>query len=200
MINLYGQDPEWLGKWLLGLCLLIGCGPHAALCIIQSAQGLKVAPTVAYYIGEPISGGTSAMMVYGTLWPFASVLLLIVALLFVPNYAKWQQHQQAAILAAEQNQETVKTVSLSRVLFGSSCVMMVICLSLVRQTLQHEQQEFPIQIPLTALAVCFMLIFFLLDANVKRFLKEKLTAKMQSWPKEFYLCRSSAINPIKIIT
>jgi hypothetical protein len=184
-----------MGKWLLGLCLLIGCGPHILLCVIQSVQGNKVAPVVAYYIGEPIGAGSSTMMIYGSLWPFVSLLFLIMALLFVPNYAKWQRQQQPAILAAEQNHETVKTVSLSRVLFGSSCVVLVVCLTLVKQT-QEQEKEFPVQAPLTALSVFLMLIFFILDTNVKRFLIEKLTAKMQTWPKEFYLCRSSAINPI----
>jgi uncharacterized protein YacL len=151
---------------------------------------------VAYYIGEPMGSGgsSSAMMLYGSFWCFVSMGLLIVAMLFVPNYAKWRQ-RPAAILAAEQHHETMKTISLGRVLFGTGGVVLVVCLSLVKQT-QAQKQEFPIQAPLTAFSVCLMLIFFLLDANVKRFLKDKLTARYQNWPKQFHFCRSSAVNPI----
>ena len=195
---IFDQNPEQLGHMVLGFSFIAGCVPHFVIFTIQSANGIQVVPAVSYYIGEPTAPGTSVMMIYGSCWCIASTIILLVAMLFIGTYEKW--NQQSAVLAAERrNNETVKTVSLIKILFGSGCAALVIIISLISQA-QGLTGNIPVQGPLAALAICLMLIFFTLDDHVISYVKEKLFIKFLLWQTysvhNNFLWRSSTITPV----
>ena len=189
---IFSQDPELLGRLVLGLSLLLGCVPHCVICIHHSAQRIKVAPMVSFYMGEPLEVEDSLMMMYGSFWCIVSLFLLAMAVLFIPIYLK--RHQQAAVLSAERNMSTPKTISLTKVLFGSSCVALVVFINYISHAAGLSAQ-FPVQAPLTALSVGLLLTFLTLDDHIKHFIEQKIRIKIQNLRGGFYFYRSTTINP-----
>ena len=105
----------------------------------------------------------------------------------------------ASVLAAEKGREAEKTISLSKVVVGGSVVALIIIFSVITQAVGLVG-DFPVQAPLMAAAICLMLLFFILDDNVRRFAKEKdreevLQLKLVAGAVVGYCCRPSQVHP-----
>ena len=173
---IFSRDPELLGHLVLCASILVGCVPHWVIYIYRSTHGLPVAPVVAFYIGEPMRAETSPMMIYGSFVILFYILMLIAAMVFIQHYVKRKQ-QQAAVLEAERNMATRRTLSLVRILFGSSSVALVAILNLSGHATGLTAQ-LPVAAFLSVLAVCLMLIFLALDENVSMFIREKIVMEI----------------------
>ena len=175
---IFSQDPEHLGRIVLSLCLLIVGFPHCIVYIYQSVHQTKVTPVVAYYMGEPmVAEGASPMQIFGVVCLFINIVMLISATYFIPSYFK--RHQQLAVLAAENKREKVKTISLARVLICGTGMTLALIFGFASQASEFSK-DFPVHTLLTEVLFCFMLIFFVLDANISHFVKQKVRVQIQN--------------------
>ena len=174
---IFNQNPEFLGKIVLSLSIIAGVIPNIVLFIYQTINGAKVAPVVAYLYGEQTSNAdVSAMQKYGTFWLVSSVAMLVTATVLIPKYVK--RHQQPAILVAESHEEAMKSISLARVLLGTSCLTLVVITNIIFQLTGHNG-DFPFQALLAAILICLQLIFFILDDNIKSCIRKTFNKKFQ---------------------
>ena len=175
---IFNKNPETLGRKLLGLSLLAGSVPNCLICFVMSTKGAAVAPAAAYFTGEQTTyASVSAMQLYGTFWFLACVAMLTIALVCIPYYGK--RRQPPAILAAESHEGAGKSVSLAKVLLGSFGLTLVIINNFIAQI--YGLSGFVNQTLLGALLICLQFIFFILDYNIKRYVRKKLWDKLQAW-------------------
>ena len=118
----------------------------------------------------------SAMQKYGTFWLVSSVAMLVTATVLIPKYVK--RHQQPAILVAESHEEALKSISLARVLLGTSGLTLVVITNIIFQLTGHNG-DFPFQALLAAILICLQLIFFILDDNIKSCIRKTFNKKFQ---------------------
>ena len=174
---IFNQNPELLGKIMLILNIIAGVIPNSVLFIYHSINGAKVAPVVAYLYGEQTEDSyVSVMQKYGSFWLVFSLGMLVTSVVFIPTYAK--RHQQLAILQAESHEEAVKSISLARVLLGCCCLAFVVIINILFQ-LSGPNGEFPLQALLAAVLICSQLIFFILDDNIKSYIRETFSKKFR---------------------
>ena len=174
---IFNRNPELLGKIMLILNIIAGVIPNSVLFIYHSINGAKVAPVVAYLYGEQTEDSdVSVMQKYGIFWLVSSVGMLMTATVFIPKYVK--RHQLSAILLVENREEAVKSINLARVLLGSSGLALVVIINIIFQLSGHKG-EFPLQALLAAVLICIQLIFFILDDNIKIYIRETFNKKFQ---------------------
>jgi hypothetical protein len=168
---IFNQDPERLGKKVLLFSLFMGIVPHCVICIFQSINGTKALPIAAYFMGEKlIAELPSPMQVYGSTWFVISVAMLLTAVVFIPNYSK--RRSLAAILASE-HQEKMNSISIVRVLLGTSGVTFVVVFNIIAQSIGLTTQ-FPVHVLLAAILLCLQLLIFVLHKNIVKYIKKKI--------------------------
>ena len=79
------------------------------------------------------------------------------------------------ILAAEE----VKTIGLARVLSCGCGMIVALTIALAGQA-NGLARDFPVQSLLVAVTTCFILICYILDANIIIFVKQKINLQLQS--------------------
>ena len=175
---IFSQDPEYMGRIVLILCLLIVGVPHCIIYTYQSVHQTKVTPVVAYYMGEPmVAEGATPMQILGVVCLFMNIAMGILAAFFIPSYVR--RHQQLAVLAEENEREKVKTVNLTRVLICGTGLTLALIFGFASQA-SGFSKDFPIHTLLIAVLLCLMLIFFVLDANIIRFVRQKVRFQFQN--------------------
>jgi cytochrome bd-type quinol oxidase subunit 2 len=151
---------------------MVGCLPHWAIFSYQSANGVRSAPAVAYIMGEPMAADSvSFVQIYGSFWLLASLLMLLAAVVFVPYYTRTRQH--AAIAAEHHAAETMRSISLIRVLIGSSGLALIIMINIVAQA-NGLTGKYPIQSLLSAVLICLQFLIFTLHENILKYVRAKL--------------------------
>ena len=160
--TMFNQNPEDLARTVLGICLLIVLIPHGLFYIYQSVNGTRVTPVVSYYMGEPM-----VAEIFGLTCLLMCVIMLVFAMLFIPCYVKRQT--KLPILAAEE----VKTIGLARVLSCGCGMIVALTIALAGQA-NGLARDFPVQSLLVAVTTCFILICYILDANIIIFVKQKI--------------------------
>ena len=118
--------------------------------------------------------------------------MLILSLVFIPVYVKWNQ-QAAVVVAENNNNDSMKSISVARVLLGSCGMAVVIIVNLVNIA-RGETGQVAVQASLEAFFVCLMLMYFNLDINVKRFSMEKFKVTFKTIHNLFVRCNPK-INP-----
>ena len=166
--TMFNQNPEDLARTVLGICLLIVLIPHGLFYIYQSVNGTRVTPVVSYYMGEPM-----VAEIFGLTCLLMCVIMLVFAMLFIPCYVKRQT--KLPILAAEE----VKTIGLARVLSCGCGMIVALTIALAGQA-NGLARDFPVQSLLVAVTTCFILICYILDANIIIFVKQKINLQLQS--------------------
>jgi hypothetical protein len=173
---IFSLDPERLGKKIFIFSLLLGVVPHGVICIFRTIKGIKAVPAVAYFMGEHIvADSPSPMQTYGSTCLIISVVMLLTAVIFIPNYTK--RRSQAAILASENHDETMNSISIARVLLGSSGLTLVIIFNIIAQS-RGLTTQFPIQTLLSGILICLKLLVFSLHENILKYIVKKLPTSL----------------------
>lgn len=171
---IFNQNPETLGRLVLFLALLGGVFPNIVIYVLEFNDGNKIMPAVAYFTGVPPTyKGLLPTHIYGLFWFFTSIVTLLFAVAFIPYYLR--KNILPEILAAESHKQAVKSIQLGRILLSSSGIALVVALNLI---LQHMELTgaFPIQVLIAVILILIQFLFFLLDANVKMYVKKKFCA------------------------
>jgi hypothetical protein len=173
---IFSQDPERLGKKVLIFSFITGVFPHCLICISQSINGTKAVPAVAYFMGEKmVANLPSPMQTYGSTWLLLSVVMLLVAVVFIPYYTR--RRSQAAILASEHHGETMSSISIARVLLGSSGLTFVIIVNIIAQS-RGLTTQFPVQVLLSGMLICLQLLCFTLNENILHYIQKNMRLKL----------------------
>jgi hypothetical protein len=175
---IFNQNPEHLGRIVLTVCLLIAGSSHSIFYIYYTFNNIKITPVVAYYMGEPLlAGQVSSMQIFGYASLTLNFLMMVLALAFIPWYVERQLKLPTNI--AESSDSKVRTINLARVLISAIVMIIALSIGFVSQA-NGMARDFPIHSLVIALLICVMLVFFILDNNVRNFLKQKLNAQLQS--------------------
>ena len=103
----FAQNPEILGKKLLTFSLILGFVPQCLIGMYQTAKGVLSTSAVVFLMGMKQTKEVAPLMrMYGYIWLFASLLMLITTLLFIPLYVK-MNHQVMALAEKRMEEETV---------------------------------------------------------------------------------------------
>ena len=176
----FNLNPEQTGRIVLGISLLLGAAPYCYF-FYHSVNECLLPPPVAYLMGQEIEAqDVTAMQIYGNCWLCFNVILLMTAIIFIPRYIK--RHQIAAVLAAENTREELKTASLARIFL---CSIILLCISLTTAIIYFSQstelaKNLPVPFLNVALFVCVTLVFLILDENIKVFVKQKVVDQLQN--------------------
>jgi hypothetical protein len=191
---IFNLDPETLGRRVLVLSLLVGCLPHVVICSYQTAHGVRSAPAVAYLMGESMAAeSVNLLQIYGFFWLLASLLMLIAAVLFIPIYTR--RHQHAAIAAEHHvHQRTMTSISLARVLVGSSGLALIIMINIIGQV-NGLAGDYPIQSILSAGLIGLQFLIFILHENVLKYVRTKFSAMLINWNFSFRKSKNK-IDPV----
>jgi hypothetical protein len=173
---IFNQSPEELGRTVLCACLLIAGIPHCTAYIYYTINNAKITPVVAYYMGEPMAAeSVGPMQIFCAACLTLDLLLMALALVFIPWYARRQL--SLSVLAIENSE--MKTINLARVLICITVMIVTLIIGLVSQA-YGLARDFPTRVLVIPLFICGMFIFFILDNNVKNFVKKRLAAQLQS--------------------
>jgi hypothetical protein len=194
----FDQDPEQLGQLVLGFSLLAICIPHVLNGVYQSVSGVTVAPIVSFLMGKPpvYAGASSPMIIFEIFWFALSILLLIVAKLYIPYHLN--RHQTLAVQAGERKDEREKKIPMAAVIFGCLLAPFVVIVNVVNQS-----QGFVGQLPVEAAPVMASLIIWLmltvlaLNKKVRGFIKEEIIAESHKARQALHVgcVKSSRISP-----
>ena len=189
---IFCQDPESLGRMALVCSLLVGVVPNCLFWMYHFVFKTNVSLLASYLQGQRSDAENTPMVIYGSSWLLFSILMLILSLVFIPVYVKWNQ-QAAVVVAENNNNDSMKSISVARVLLGSCGMAVVIIVNLVNIA-RGETGQVAVQASLEAFFVCLMLMYFNLDINVKRFSMEKFKVTFKTIHNLFVRCNPK-INP-----
>jgi len=174
----FSQDQEFNSKLVLGTSLLAGCVPHLVICIHQSINDIPLVPTEEYFVQQKMKMiRVFPTFIYGSCWLFISVVMLVIAVLFVNTYERRNQQRQTSY--SEGERVAGKSISLAKVLFGLCGLSIGVLISILDHSLR-EPKDFPIQLALHVLIICCMLFFFFLDEKIMSFSRQKMSAKLEN--------------------
>ena len=191
---IFSLDQEFVCRLALGLSFLVGI-PHLVIGVHQSAMGIYVSPAVGYFMGKKIVPQPfPPMIIYGSVWIFLSVLMLLIATLFIRDYK--QRTGRRSTFAAENKRKKGKTVSLTTMLIGGAILSAAIIVYIVGQ-FYGLIDDFPIQLFLYAVIICGILVFFVLDANITKFALTKLNKTLPQLNSELKKSKGHFSNKIR---
>jgi len=169
-------DPSQLGRIIISIAMIVAFLPCTAACIYQTTQNHIMGNMAAYLSGRTFqtTQGINVLTAYLMLWALLAFCMLIFTLLYIPHYLEKQRLSQA-IQAGEAN-VIKKGVNLKRILIGSLGIMFHLVLAGV-----GHATGFYNNLPITALSsttsLNLMLVYFILDDKVLKFMKRKLRKK-----------------------
>ena len=197
----FAQNPEILGKKLLTFSLILGFVPQCLTGMYQTANGVLSTSAVVFLMGMIQTKEVAPLMrMYGYIWLFASLLMLITTLLFIPFYVK-MNHQVMALAENRMEEETVHFRFGKMLVVG---VLVAICsVAAIENQAAPMEGGIPLPILIPVIGICLILLFFVFENKVWKYGKMQLFSRVQTmvvvlteiFNCEFGLLKHNRISP-----
>ena len=157
----FAQNPEILGRKVLTFSLIVGFVPQCLIGIYQTANGVLSTGAVVFLMGMQQTKEVAPWMrMYAYVWFFASLLMLITTLLFIPFYVK-MNHQVMALAENTRKEET------EHFRFGKMLVVGVLVAIFTVAAIQNQAWPMEggliLQMSIPMIGICLLLLFFVFE-------------------------------------
>ena len=175
---------------MLAIAAAMAFLPSALICTYQTYHGQMSANSVAY-LTKNVNNSNAAlyMILYIIFWAVLGILVMIIALLYIPYYVKNYLNSNA-VQVAEMGRMR-KQVSIGRVLLGFLGLSLCLAVNVIihRYSLGNR---FPLQLYFSVIGLNMMLTYFVLEQEVVMFIKKKILSNI---PLFRSLARRRAVSP-----
>ena len=187
---IFPSDPDQLGHCVLAIAAAMAFLPSAVICIYQTYHGQMISNSVAYLTKNAnYSNGIPYMIIYIIFWTVLGIVVMIIALLYIPYYVKKYLNSNAVQIAETGHMR--KQVSIGRVLLGFLGLSLCLAVNVIihRYSLGNR---FPLQLYFSVIGLNMMLTYFVLEQEVVMFIKKKILSNI---PLFRSLARRRAVSP-----
>jgi hypothetical protein len=188
---IFSRDPDHLGIVIMSTAVILAILPGAVACIYETLEGRLLIRPVAYLIGvNYLHQGTSYLFKILMFWVLLALCTLVITIFYIPHHLKQQGISQAAIQAGESN-ALKKEVNLKRIFVGVFGLLLHLTLTILDSN-TGLYKDIPINFYTSTTGLNLVLVFFLLNDNVWKFIKKETQKK---FPFLVILCKVNDVTP-----
>jgi hypothetical protein len=187
---IFTMDPQKLARNVLTVSALLAFLPAACICYYEILH-LQIETATVVYLSKAAnySRGVPYLTLYLIFWTLLSILMLLVALFYIPYYL--QHHLSSNVVEVAEAGRVRSQVNIKRMLLGFLGMVSSIVVGIIADLL-GSLSGVPPQVYAVSLGLNFMLFYNVSDEKVVLFLKEKVLAKLHFFA---YWHRGSRVSP-----
>ncbi len=178
------QDPNILGGKVFAVALTVATIPNIIIGFYLYLNGINANQAVKLATGNSGANHLDYIFVYMTFWAILCVLMLLIAVFYIPHHIRNIQENNAAILAGEAYSEK-KNPNLKKLLQVFLIILSIIFVLWIDNITHDAESRTIVPAHIFCLVPTAMLLFFTLDTNVGTFVMKHTSTKIL----EFQFCR-----------
>jgi hypothetical protein len=185
------QDPDQLGQRVFKVALTVAAAPIVVIGFYLSFNQINAAQILQLVTenSRPSDGNQGYILGYMIFWAVLCVIMLVIAVYYIPLHIKYIEKNNAAIQAGEAN-TAKKNPNIKKILFVfiiSLCCLVVFFIDSITHSVESRKM-FPSYI--LSLVPNIMLLVFTLEADIVKFVIRTTSIKLY----ELQICRGCSVR------